>query len=58
VLRDDGLAYAEALRAAGVEVELLRFDDMVHGFLRWGGVVDRAQELIRAMGEWSRTRLA
>ena len=58
VLREDGLAYAAALEAAGVEVELLRFDDMVHGFLRWGGAVDRAQELIAAMGDWSRTRLA
>lgn len=58
VLRDDGLAYAEALTAAGVPVELRRFDDMVHGFLRWGGVVDRATELVGAMGAWSRERLA
>ena len=57
VLRDDGLAYAAALEAAGVEVELLRFDDMVHGFLRWGGTVERATELIGAMGSWSRARL-
>lgn len=54
VLRDDGLAYAAALEAAGVEVELLVYPDMVHGFLRWGGAVDRAGELIRAMGAWSR----
>jgi len=58
VLRDDGLAYAAALEQAGVPVEVLRYDDMVHGFLRWGGVVDRAAELIGAMGSWSRTRLA
>ena len=58
VLRDDGLAYAAALAAAGVAVELLRFDDMVHGFLRWGGVVDRAGELIRAMGDFTRALLA
>ena len=58
VLREDGLAYAEALRTAGVAVELLRFDDMIHGFLRWGGMVDRAAELIDAMGAWSRERLA
>lgn len=58
VLREDGLAYAAALAAAGVEVELLRFEDMVHGFLRWGGVVDRAHELLGALGSWSRQRLA
>lgn len=54
VLREDGVAYAEALRAAGVPVELEHYDDMVHGFLRWGGVVDRAGELIRAMGDFTR----
>jgi acetyl esterase len=54
VLRDDGLRYAEALRAAGVDVTLERYDDMVHSFLRWGGVVDRARELVEALGEYTR----
>jgi len=54
VLREDGVAYAEALRAVGVPVELQHYADMVHGFLRWGGVVDRAAELIRAMGDFTR----
>ena len=27
---------------------------MVHGFLRWGGVVERARELIEALGEYAR----
>jgi acetyl esterase len=57
VLRDDGLRYADALRAAGVEVTVERYEDMVHGFLRWGGVVERARELIRALGEHARARL-
>jgi acetyl esterase len=54
LLRDDGLHYAEALRAAGVDVTLDDYDDMVHGFLRWGGVVDRARDLIQAVGEHAR----
>lgn len=45
-LLDDGRRYAELLRAAGVDVEVRRFEDMTHGFLRWGGAVDRAHDLI------------
>ncbi len=45
-LRDDGLQYAAALRAAGVDAQSVIYDDMTHGFLRWGGVVERAHELI------------
>jgi acetyl esterase/lipase len=53
-LRDDGVRYAEALRSAGVPVDLRTYEDMVHGFLRWGGVVDRAGELIDELGAAAR----
>ena len=56
-LRDDGLRYAAALRAAGVAVVVDRYDDVVHGFLRWGGVVDRARELIEALGDYARVSI-
>ncbi len=56
-LRDDGLAYARALRAADVDVHVEIYEDMAHGFLRWGGVVDRAHELVAALGEHTRTAL-
>jgi acetyl esterase len=57
VLRDDGILYAEALEAAGVPVTLRNYEDMSHGFLRWGGVVDRARELISELGEQARAAL-
>jgi acetyl esterase len=57
VLHDEGVAYAHALEAAGVTVTLRDFEDMAHGFIRWGGVVDRTRELIADLGEHVRTAL-
>ena len=45
-LLDEGKAYAERLKAAGVEVEYREYPDMVHGFLLLGGVLDTANEAV------------
>ena len=47
-LRDEGIAYAERLRAAGVPVTLRRYEDQMHGFALMIGVLDVAE---RAMAE-------
>ncbi len=39
-LRDEGAAYAEALRGAGVPVTYRCYDDQVHGFISMGIVPD------------------
>ncbi|RRJ30261.1 alpha/beta hydrolase [Halocatena pleomorpha] len=43
-LRDEGIAYADRLRDAGVDVEHTNYESMIHGFLTMEGIVDRARE--------------
>ena len=43
-LRDEGLAYAQKLERAGVQVTVLRYDGMIHNFVRLAASIDRAAE--------------
>jgi acetyl esterase len=45
-LLDEGRAYAERLRAAGVQVDYREYADMVHGFVLFGGVLDTANAAV------------
>jgi acetyl esterase len=45
-LRDEGDAYAEKLRAAGVDVEHVRATGMVHGFMSMAGAVREASRVL------------
>jgi acetyl esterase len=45
-LRDEGEAYAQKLMAAGVPVELRRYDGMPHVFFQLSPAVDAGRELL------------
>jgi acetyl esterase len=57
-LRDEGEAYARALEAAGVPVELRRVPGAVHGFWRFGAVSRLARETVASTGASLREALA
>ncbi len=46
-LHDEGVAYAERLRRAGVETTLLEYEGMVHGFIQFGGAIAVARQAHR-----------
>jgi acetyl esterase len=52
-LRDEGNQYAEAMRAAGVVVDLREFGSLIHGFANFfplgGGATVATTEMISAM---------
>jgi acetyl esterase len=56
-LRDSGLAYAEALRAAGVLLVLDRGSGLIHGYLRARPYCAKAREAFARMGDWLAAQL-
>jgi acetyl esterase len=59
-LYDEGVAYARRLEQAGVAVNLLDFESLVHGFLRFTGpapaALDAAMRIVVAAGALTSTR--
>jgi acetyl esterase len=45
-LRDEGQEYCDRLRRDGVETTYRQYEDMVHGFALFGGVVDVANQAV------------
>jgi acetyl esterase len=56
-LHDDGEQYAEALRAAGVEVQLIDYPAMPHGFLNFPRFARDAAPALRALVDAQREAL-
>lgn len=50
-IRDDGLDYAERLRAAGVPVELLHYAGQFHGFLNFDAVIGAGRDALQRIGD-------
>jgi len=57
-LLDDSVQFAESLRAAGVEVQLDIFPEMLHSFQMMAGFAPEADDAIGRFGKWIRPRLA
>ena len=57
-LRDEGRAYADGLRAAGVPVTYLEYAGMVHGFMGWSSKVPTARRALDEVGAKLREVLA
>ena len=58
VLRDEGEAYAAALRDAGVPVDAWRRDGCIHGFWRWLARCGESRAVVGDVAAWLRAALA
>ena len=57
-LRDEGEAYAERLREAGVEVSVQRYDGVIHGFFSMFETIDLGRKAVDEAGSRLRTAFA
>jgi acetyl esterase len=57
-LRDEGRAYADALKAAGVETEHVNYDGMIHGFFNLQAALDVGREAVKAAAKAVKNALA
>jgi acetyl esterase len=57
-LRDDGLAYVEALRNEAVPVTHHHYDDVVHAFFSLVNMLDRGNEAVSQVGADIRAAVA
>ncbi len=58
VLRDEGEAFGDRLRQAGVSTVVRRYDGLHHGFLSWVHAIDRASDAMQEVCSWIRANAA
>lgn len=56
-LRDEGLAYVEALRSGGTAVEHRHFEHVIHGYALMLRLLPAARESMQVAGQWLRRQL-
>ena len=56
-LRDEGEAYAAALREAGTQVESVRYDGQIHGFFQMAALLDDGKVALDQAGAALRAAL-
>jgi acetyl esterase len=54
-LRDEGEAYAQRLRQAGVPVTVTRYPGMIHGFVSMHGVLSGGRQAIKEAAEFTKS---
>lgn len=57
-LRDDGIAYVDALTSAGVKADLVEFPGQIHAFMSLTKVLPQGNAAIRQAADWLKTVLA
>ncbi len=57
-LHDEGKAYADRLKEAGVDVTYYCYEDMIHGFFSFGEMMDKGKELIELIAHSLRSMLS
>ena len=54
-LRDEGIAYAKRLSESGVSVKLTVYEEMIHGFISYLGILPQALKAIHEIAGWMRS---